>query len=96
MTYYSEPVLTEVTELDCEAYQAVRNLYRFDIADDCGIDVIAKMSNEDGVYVAHAYVSGADETGTPPEIIDKCLNAAKIKVVEQFEDEKMEQRKVKR
>lgn len=93
MTYYKEPFLTEATELDCEPHQAIRTLYCFDIADDCCVDIIAKMSKENNTYVAHAYLSETDDINTPDIIIDKCINTAKTKIIEQFESNKIYQRK---
>lgn len=96
MNYYDKPILIEATELDCEPHQAKRGLFRFDIADDAGLDVIAKMSEEGGVYVARAYVSDTDAVDVPTAIVDKCLNKAKTEIVEQFELEKLERQKGER
>lgn len=93
MTYYEKPILTETTELDCEPHQAIRTLYRFNVADDCCVDIIAKISKEDNTYVPHTYISWTDDMDTPDAIIDTCLNTAKTKIIEQFESNKTYQRK---
>ena len=84
MDYYKEPVLIDQTELDCEPHQALRNLYHFNVADGCDLDVIAKISIEDGVYVAHAYIDEYNEADISPEVADGCLSLAKSLISKQF------------